>query len=106
MIADKVYQMLKITKLAHRNKVHSKTIKMMYDKSIKKVCEDRKFKKTQVQKTKDMKTVRAIILVTTAKSAAQKYTNSTRHVKVTIENRLSKWVYPHNSSNITLIQSK
>ena len=74
----------------HRNKVHSKTIKVVCDKYTKKVIVESKFKKTQVQKTKAMKTRGAISLVTTAEGTEQKYTFSTRNIKVIIENSLTK----------------
>ena len=63
---------------------------MIYDKSIKKACEQRKLKKTQVQKAKDMKTRGAISLVATAESTAQKYTFSTSNIKVVIEDELTR----------------
>ena len=47
-----------------------------------KACVERKFKKTQVQKTKDMKTCGAISLVATAESTAQKCTLSSRNIEV------------------------
>ena len=57
---------------------------------MKKARGHRNFKKTQVQKTKDMKTRGAMSLVATAESTAQKYTFSTRNINVVIENSLSK----------------
>ena len=62
--------------------------------TYKKAFEQRKVKKTQVQKTKDMKTCGAIslVVVATAESTAQKCTFSIRNIKVVIENSLSKWI--------------
>ena len=46
------------------------------------VCTERKIKKTQVQKTKDMKTRWAIRLVAAAESTAQKYTSTRKIIKL------------------------